>query len=137
MLPVVGEGSDGGDPGQANPNTRSYADLALYLDSATMRFGDLLHDGEAQTEPARGTRAALVGAKERKKDVAQVIGRDADALVAHLDPYAAPIHAGRDFNRGARVARVLVRILEKVLESAAQEDGITFHDRSISHRRDR
>src|SRR3954468_21949543 len=46
---------------QAHPETNAMAIVRLHVDRAAVRLRDLLHDEQAEAEPARGLRAPLAG----------------------------------------------------------------------------
>jgi hypothetical protein len=75
---------------------------------------DLLRDVEAEAEAAVVRRRDLAAAVEALEDLAELVGRDADAAVAHRGhELAAVLDGDADV---AAVRRVLHRVLEQIAE---------------------
>src|SRR5262249_33942686 len=96
------------------PEGRPLAEGAVEADTATVGLDDLTRDRE--TEAGAGdTARRSVGTEELGEDPRVVLGRDADSLVAHLDPRGGAVCPARDLDEPA-VGRVLHCVSEQVAE---------------------
>src|SRR5687767_6473217 len=78
-----GAGMDGSEElGQLDDEAGALAGLALDADRAAMRLDDLPRDVQAEAEAAVGARRDRP--LEAVEDPVELLGRDADAVVAHL-----------------------------------------------------
>src|SRR5262249_35738371 len=92
---------------------RSDADRGVDVDAAAVVDRDVLDDGEAEPGATGVPRAGLVGAVEPFEDAVEVLGRDADALVADRD--IDHVGGGADLDDDGRLAgRVRDRVLDEI-----------------------
>lgn len=91
---------------------------------AAVRGRDGLHDGEAETRRAGGTRARGVTAREPFEDVREQVGRDALTVVldVHTHPGAAPLDPRRD---GRALRGVFAGVAEQVDEHLLETGRVT------------
>src|SRR5207244_10197510 len=64
---------------------RALADDTLDADAAVVLLDDLAADAEAQAGAAAALVVGVLGGEERLEDLAEVVGRDADAGVGDAD----------------------------------------------------
>ncbi len=93
--------------------------------------GDLLHDRQAQAQPAILLGALHITAPELLEHFLQVFFGDADAAVPHLDPQAATQAPATQHHPPA--AGVTDGIAEQVAQNARQQLDITAHHRRTPH----
>ena len=81
-----GEAVDLGDGSrQTKVDGGALALLALYPQGAAVGFDQGPGDGQTQSAASCGARAGLVGSVKPLADAGQILSRDADALILHLD----------------------------------------------------
>src|SRR5580704_13587605 len=83
LMPGRSAGQGVGDGGDDHLERGSFVAGAVHPDRALVGFGDGLHDGQAEPEPARLAVAERLGAAEPAEDAVELGGRDAAARVAY------------------------------------------------------
>ncbi len=86
------------------------------MDSRTVLIQDGTHDG--QTQAGAGPVARIYAAVERIKDVGQVFGRDAEAVVMHLHPHKASFRR-ETHDRLPASGAIFDRVVEQVEKDLA------------------
>src|SRR5664280_330941 len=92
---------------------------ALGLDPPAMGLGHLLDDREAEAGALGGVAPGVGRPRELDEEVGEELGRDADALVAHLEHAELPAAPHLDVHRAAGpgvLERVVDEVLDRVLE---------------------
>jgi hypothetical protein len=85
---------------------------------------DALREREAEADTAGATIAAPVAAEEGREDVREILRRNANAAIAHLERDRGSGVGRRECDVALGVRRVLVRVLEQVVERAAKKTRI-------------
>ena len=86
-----------------------------------------MRDREPEARPAEAARGARVGLGEREEDVAQALGRDADARVPHGRDEPRGFAFEHDLHLDAAVARELHRVGDEVEEHLTETARVAAH----------
>jgi hypothetical protein len=99
---------------------------AVHPGRTVVGFGDGLHDGQAEPEPAGFAAAVRLGTGEAAEDAVQVGRRDTAAGVGHGDDGAGVLEADADLDA---VARLGVRdgVLQQRVQRHDEPVGVTEH----------
>src|SRR5881397_2127556 len=107
---------------ELEPEARAGAGIARESDAAAVGLDDAARDREAETGAGEAALARL-GPEELREDPRLVLGRDADALVPHLDPDGAVVECAADLDHAA-LRRVLDGIGEQVRVDLREAVGV-------------
>ena len=95
--------------------------------AAAVRGDDRRHDGEPEAGAALAALAPALGAPEALEQRVGVVGRQAGAVVAHLEAHVRAVGGDADLDR--RLGRgVDERVAQQVGEHLAQLVGVAHHD---------
>src|SRR6478609_8131629 len=112
---------------QADRESRALPHRALHLEMASVRFGQLAHDGQAET----GTRLSAVGLVELVEDARQRLGRDAAAAIGHRHPQLVTSAVAFDPD-GCAGRGVLDAVGQQVRKDLTHPVLVPHHQRSVA-----
>ncbi len=89
-----------------------------------MCVDDPLGERESQADTTGRTRATAFAAPERLEHVRQLVGRKSDTGVSNQERDVVTVASRSELNRRIAIWRVLVRVLEQVVDHATKQDGV-------------
>ena len=110
---------------------RTFAKPRTHADPVAEDAGDLLHDRQAQAQPAVLVRALHITALEFQEHVFQVLLGNADATVPYLDPQATTQAPTPQHHTPA--AGITDGIAEQVAQNARQQLDVAAHHGRTAH----
>src|SRR5204863_3481550 len=113
--------------GQREVERRPLPFLALHPDRSAVALDDLLGDVKAESEAAVIRRRDLAAAMEALEDLPELVGRNADAAIAHGSEQRVAFVVHRDGNVAA-VGRILHRVLQQLAEDLLEAIAIAGDD---------
>src|SRR5213080_2604456 len=105
MPELLGVGAFGAQ-GDREVERRAVAQRAFHPDLASVHLHDLLNDREAEASPGNRLRGAAADSPEALEDMADLVGRDADARVGDTDQNEAALGPAGE-SHSASIGRVL------------------------------
>ena len=123
--------ADAEDRGQVHDELAARAGAgALHAHGPAVGGDQVLHDGEAEPEPAGGTVEGLGLLHEQIEHAIEQVRPDADSVIPDADLHAVPGRLRRDVDRAARIA-VLGSIREQVREDLLEARRVAVDEEVV------